>query len=669
MTREPKSLRSGRWEKRFCYLSSMTLKKLAALLLALTMAMPAFAAPRYAKAEPVALSKDGRRWAAQTLKKLTLEEKIGQMLSVRYFMDFENFDSDAYRQFRDQMQTYHIGSVVLTVHVDGPFLLKNPPLEAAAMANQLQRDSKLPLLISADFERGLATRMVSVPLFPDAMAFGAAGNPAYVERYGAIVAEESRAVGFHWDFFPIADVNSNPANPIINTRSFGEDPGVVGELAAAYIRGARAHGMLTTAKHFPGHGDTGTDSHLGVARVDGDLARLQQVELPPFRQAIAAGVDAVMVAHVAVPALEPDPHKVATISQKVIGGVLRGQLGFTGVVVTDALEMKGLLNLYPPIPGLGEAGQPDRPPLPGRGWNPAGEAAIDAVKAGNDLLLLPSDLDGAFRGLLEAVKSGVLTEKRIDESVRRILEMKASVGLHKARLVDLEQVSRRVSKQQDVDFAQQVADDALTLVRDNGKVFPLAKLPPPADVKEFEFGRAPVQPGVQVVAIIMSDNAHLPFGRGFEAALKARRADATVFYVDSTLATPLAAPILQAVKDAGKVVVAVFLSPVSGKQVMVNGKLQNTVGLEAASGDLLRRVLETAAAKTAVFAMGNPYVAQQFPNVQNYVCTFSGVYSSELSAVKFLFGELQPHGRLPVTLPGIAQRGEGMGGGGRAEKR
>ena len=451
---------------------------------------------------------------------------------------------------------------------------------------------------------------------------------------------------------------------------------------AAYIRGARAHGMLTTAKHFPGHGDTGTDSHLGVARVRGDMARLQAVELPPFKRAIAAGTDAVMVAHVSVPALEPDAHKVATISQNenVIGGMLRGQMGFQGVVVTDALEMKGLTSLYPPT-------------LP----NPAGEAAIDAVKAGNDVLLLPSDLDGAYRGLLDAVKSGELTEARIDDSVRRILEMKASVGLNKARLVDLEQVSHLVSKQQDMEFAQQVADDALTLVRDNGKVFPLAKLQPPPDIKEFEFGRFPAKPSVHVVAIIMSDNVHLSFGRGFEAALKARRtdatvfyvdstlatplaaqilqavsrgfevalkarrADATVFYVDSTLATPLAAQILQAVKDAGKVVVAVYLSPVAGKQVMVNGKLGNTVGLEPVSGELLRRVLETAAPKTAVFAMGNPYVAQQFPDIQNYVCTFSGVSSSEQSAVKFLFGELQPHGHLPVTLPGIAQRGAGLG--------
>ena len=262
------------------------------------------------------LTKEGRQWALKTLKKLTLEEKVGQMLSVRYFMDFENFDSNAYQQFRDQMQKYGIGSVVLTVHVDSAGLLKNPPLEAAAMSNRLQRDSKLPLLIAGDLERGLATRMNSVPVFPDSMAFGATENTGYEEKFGAIVAAESRAVGIHWTFFPIADVNINPSNPIINTRSFGEDPAAVGDMAAAFIRGARSQGMLTTVKHFPGHGDTGTDSHLGVARVEGDRDHLNKVELPPFRQAIAAGVDSVMVAHLAVPALEPDPNKVATISSE-----------------------------------------------------------------------------------------------------------------------------------------------------------------------------------------------------------------------------------------------------------------------------------------------------------------------------------------------------------------
>ncbi len=612
-------------------------------VLAFVFSLPATAADRFAKPRPVELTKEGRQWAARTLKKLTLEEKVGQMLSVRYFMDFENFDGDAYRQFRDQMQKYGIGSIVLTVHVDGAGLLKNPPLEAAVMSNRLQRDSKLPLLIAGDLERGLATRMNSVPIFPDPMAFGAAGNPAYEERFGAIVGAESRAVGIHWNFFPIADVNSNPSNPIINTRSFGEDPATVGDLAAAFIRGARSQGMLTTVKHFPGHGDTGTDSHLGVARVASDREHLNKVELPPFQKAIAAGVDSVMVAHLAVPALEPDANKVATISTNVIGQVLRQELGFKNLVVTDALEMRGLTSLYPPQQG-----------------NPAGRAAVDAVKAGNDVLLLPTDLDGAFRGIVEAVHRGEIQESRIDESVQRILEMKAAVDLHKARFVDLEQVSYLVSRQEDMQLAQQVADDAVTVIRDNHMVLPLTRFQPPKT--EGEIYRAPVQPSAEVVTVIFSDNAHGSWGRGFESALKARRADATVFYVDSTLAAALSGMVLQAVKDAGKVVVAGYLSPVAGKQVMVDGQLTNSVSLDQPDSALLGQILALAPTKTVVVALGSPYLAQSFPQIQNYVCTFSNAGTSESSAVRVLFGELKARGRLPVTLPGIADRGAGLSG-------
>jgi len=614
------------------------MKPATAALCAVLLFSSLWAEVPFAKAAPPDLTKDGRHWVEQTLKKLSLEEKVGQMFSVRYFNDFQNFTSDSYRQFREQLQKYHIGSVVLTDHLDGPVLLKNPPLEVAMMANQLQRDSALPLLIAADFERGIFTRVSPAPAFPDAMAFGAAGNPEYAERFGAITAEESRALGIHWNFFPVADVNSNPNNPIINTRSFGEDPDAVGDLVAAYIKGARAHGMLTTAKHFPGHGDTDTDTHLAVARVGGDAARLHDVELKPFEKAISAGVDSVMIAHVSVPALDPDPNKVATVSPAVVNGVLRHQLGFKNVIVTDAMEMRGLTSLYPPEKG-----------------NASGRAAVDAVKAGNDVILLPSDLAGAFQGIVEAVRHGEIPESRIDESVRRILEMKASLGLHKARLVDLEQVPYLVNKPEDLQFAQQVADDAITLVRDNGKVLPLTPLR--AQKTEAEYFQAQVKPAVHVVAIIMTDSVRGPWGRGFELALKARRADATVFYVDNTVATALSAPIFQAVKDAEKVVIAAYASPVAGKQVMVNGKLVNTVGLEQASGQLLMQVLDLAADKTVLVALGSPYLAQSYGAVQNYICTYSNATSSELSAVKVLFSELTPRGKLPVTLPGIAQRG------------
>lgn len=604
----------------------------------LLMAMPCLGADQYLKPGPVQATKETRRWAEQTLKKMTLEEKIGQMLNVRYFTDFQNFESDGYRQFRDQLQKYHIGSVTLTVHTDGGFLLKNPPLEVASIANQLQRDSKLPLLLAADFERGLASRVSYVPAFPDAMAFGATGKTAYAERFGAITAEEARAIGIHWDFSPVADVNSNPNNPIINTRSFGEDPQAVGDMVGAFIRGAKAHGMLTTAKHFPGHGDTGTDSHLGVAKVEGDLKRLESVELPPFKKAIGAGVDSVMVAHLAVPALDPDPNHVATISKNVVSGVLREELAFKGLVVTDALEMRGLTSLYPPEKG-----------------SPTAKAAIDAVKAGNDVILWPTDLDGAFHGLVNAVKSGEISVSRINASVKKILELKAAVGLNKARLVDLGRVPYIVSRQEDMLFAQQVADDSVTLVRDNGHALPLPRLRPlPLESETFQ---SLTQVGDETIVIVMTESVHGPSGRGFESALRARRADARFFYVDNHIAGPLTPEILDAAKKAKNVVVAAYMVPTPAKQVVVDGKLVNSVGLDEATGQLLTQLLEAAADKTVIVALGNPYVARDFPGIQNYICTYSNSPTSELSAVKLLFGELKPQGKLPVTLPGVASRG------------
>ena len=272
----------------------------------------AFAKHRYQSAGPIHLDREGEKWAEKTLKRMSQEERVGQLFMIWVRAQFLNLESPDYAQLRDTIQRYHIGSLAMTVPLDGPFLIKSEPYEAAMLLNQLQRDSKLPLLIAADFERGVSMRLYGTTVFPHAMAFGATGNLTYAESFGRITAQEARSIGVHWNFFPLADVNSNPMNPIINTRSFGSDPETIGDLVVAYIRGAHQGGMLATAKHFPGHGDTATDSHLGVAQVSGDLARLQAVELPPFRKAIAAGVDSVMVAHVSVPALEPDPNRVAT---------------------------------------------------------------------------------------------------------------------------------------------------------------------------------------------------------------------------------------------------------------------------------------------------------------------------------------------------------------------
>jgi beta-N-acetylhexosaminidase len=318
-------------------------------------------------------------------------------------------------------------------------------------------------------------------------------------------------------------------------------------------------------------------------------------------------------------------------------------MGFRGVVVTDALEMRGLTSIYPPGP-----------------VSPTARAAVDAVKAGDDVILWPTDLDGAFQGIVAAVKRGEISQSRIDDSVRKILAMKASVGLHQARLVDLDQVSHRLDKQENMDFAQQIAEEAITLVRDSGRVLPLTKLLSPAP--ESETFQAGMKPNVQVVTVILTDTVRGDWGRAFEKALKARRADATVFLIDNSLANAMSSQILQAVKDAGKVVVAAYVVPTPAKQVMVKGQMANSVGLEEATGELLRNILDVAGTKTAVFAMGNPYVAQSFPKVETYICTFSNATSSEIGAVKVLFGETATRGHLPVTLPGIAKRGFGLQG-------
>ena len=346
-------------------------KLLGVLVIFIVLVSSSFAKEKYTHPAPIRHSDAGAKWAEKTLHKLTLEEKVGQLFMIWCRAGFLNVASPEYLQLLGAMQKYHVGSFAMTVHVDGPLLLRSEPYEAAELLNRLQHESKLPLLFAADFERGVATRLMGTTNFPHAMAFGADGKPEDAETFGRITATEARAIGVHWNFFPDADVNSNPANPIINTRSFGEDPQQVGELVTAYIKGAHEGGMLVTVKHFPGHGDTATDSHLGVASVNVDRAHLDSIELPPFKQAIAAGVDSVMVAHVTVPVLDSDPNHVATISPTVVSDLLEKQLGFRGIVVTDALDMAGLTHLFA---------------------NDIGRAAVEAFKAGNDLLIIPADL-------------------------------------------------------------------------------------------------------------------------------------------------------------------------------------------------------------------------------------------------------------------------------------
>ena len=604
-------------------------------LVALIFCLPSFAKENYQRTEPIHITREGQRWAERTLAHLSIQEKLGQLFMLRAPTEFFNVANPQYAALRDRVRQFHVGAMLLTVPVDGSLVLKNQPYEAAMLTNQLQRDSDLPLLFAADFERGLSNRFYGATVFPHSMAFAATGNPVYAETFARITAQEARAIGVQWNLFPIADVNSNADNPIINARAWSEDPHQVGEFTAAFIRSSAATGILTTAKHFPGHGDTSTDSHLDVARVSGDMERLQSTELAPFDAAIRAGVDAIMIAHVTVPALEPDPRRVATVSHKIVTEFLKEKMGFQGIVIPDAMDMAALTKMFPD-----------------------GRSAVEAFKAGNDMIVIPADLEASFNAMVRAVQSGEISRSRLDDSVRKVLYAKASLGLYRARLVDMNAISRAVGKPESRVFSQKVADEAVTLLRDNGKLLPLQKSGTSADESPY----IPLSgSGRQLLAVVFTDDLRLDEGRVLDRELKSRVSDAAVIYIDPHVAAGMTDSVLAAVDQAKTVVVAVYVNATSqGQVVMADGKAHRTIALPEAGSKLMNAILARAGDRTAVIAMGSPYLAAAFPDVQNYLCTYSIASVSEIAAAKALFGEISIHGHSPVTIPGIADRGAGL---------
>ena len=365
------------------------------------------------------LSPAANAWVETTLRKTSVDEKIGQLLFTTYHGSFTATDTAAYRQIVHDVTDLHVGGFINITQGSPLGIVKSQAYPTAVLNNQLQAKSKLPLLVGADFERGTAMRLDEGTSFPTAMALAAGGDPKDAYVMGKITALEARAVGVHWIYAPDADVNNNPGNPIINTRSFGEDPARVAEFVSEFVRGARENGGLATAKHFPGHGDTAADSHIDLPVIHADRARLDQLELVPFRAAIAMQVDSIMTGHLNVPALEPDPNTPATLSHNILTDLLRNQLGYQGLIVTDAMDMGGITVRYAP-----------------------GEAAVRAVVAGADALLMPPVPDAAFEALQAAVKSGRISKERLDASVRRILQAKARLGLNTSRLVDVNAIDQ-----------------------------------------------------------------------------------------------------------------------------------------------------------------------------------------------------------------------------------
>ncbi len=557
-------------------------------------------APTPAAERPRALTPAEHRWVERTLARLTLEERAAQLVFVRASGFYQNPRAAEPRALLDQVRRLKVGGlVVFDAEVDTlPRLL-----------NGLQRAAEVPLLVALDLERGLSFRVRRgvVPL-PYAMAIGATRSEDAARFGGELAAREARAVGVHWAFAPVADVNNNPRNPVINIRSYGEDPELVARLSAAFIRGARAGGLLTTAKHFPGHGDTAVDSHLALATVEGSRERLESIELKPFRAALLAGVDAVMLGHVAAPALDPSGAP-ATLSSPITA-LLRRDLGFAGLVVTDALDMAGV----------------------GPAW--AGEAALRCVQAGADVVLMPVDPAVAVASLARAVREGQLAPARLDEAVRRVLEAKARLGLPRARLVDPSSVGEGVGRPEDAARALEVARASITLVRNQGDVLPLRAETP-----------------LRVLHLVLSSDARNPWIQGFpEAELVARRVPADTRQLGPELSPATADELLAAAREATHVLVSLF--------VQVRGN-KGTADMLPQHAELLRR-LAGASRPLILISFGSPYLLMQVPEAPVYVCAYGAAESSQRAAIGALFGEFDLRGRLPVTLPGLYPFGHGV---------
>jgi len=555
------------------------------------------------------------RWVDSTLSSLTTEEKVGQLFVVELVGLFTNTDDTAWRYAEEMVQGYHVGAFIL----GGGNVLDIP-----IITNRLQKLSRVPLLINGDLEAGMTymhpwrlsrgwsdrlpryiagggTQCISQ------MGIGATGDVRYAEDLGRITALEARAVGIHWSNSPVADVNVNPDNPIINTRSYGEDPAAVGAMVAAYVRGAQSAGMMATLKHFPGHGDTRTDSHMELPVLPFDLRRLDSVEFAPFRAGIAAGAKAVMTSHLALPRID-GTRSPATLSRPVITGLLRTHLGFDGIVVTDGMRMQGITDHFA-----------------------SGEAAIRAIEAGADAVLGIADIDSAFHAVVAAVKSGRLPQSRIDRSVRRMLAAKEWAGLSVRRTVNVDSIFTIVGSSALRRRAEEMSDASVTLLRNEGGLLPLG----PARRALFVTVTEDPQPGVGTDLL----ETAAPLLRTSSLARVSNETGRERFDQIRTLA-----------RDADVTVVGIYLSVVAWK---------GDSRFAAPLAEFLAS-LDAWPTPVVLVAFGDPYVIGRLPVVRAILTPFNGTVIAEASVARAITGRIRIAGHMPVTIPGRYRRGDGI---------
>jgi beta-N-acetylhexosaminidase len=531
---------------------------------------------------------------------MTLREKIGQLVMPWLLGDYTAFGTAEFDRISTWIDSLRLGGIIISI---------GSPLDATAKLNALQRRSPLPLLIAADLEWGSAMRLVGGTAFPMAMGIGATNRELDAYELGRVTALEARAAGIHMTFSPVADVNNNPDNPIINTRSFGEDPEATARLVAAYVRGANEHGLFTTAKHFPGHGDTQSDSHINMPVVSACWDRLDTVELVPFRAAIAAGVTAVMTAHIALPCIdgEEDPPP-ATLSPAVMTGILRDSLGFNGLVVTDALTMGAIIQKY----GVGET-------------------VVKAFLAGSDLLLIPADPAEAIEAMANAVESGRIPTERLDLSVHKMLALKEQAGLFRQRTVPLDSIPAKIGLREYQEIADDIAARSITVVQEG-------------PIENFRQKRG------RTAVIMYAEETNLKIGNTLIRELRALGESVYPFRL-----YPASGPMSY---DSARAVIA------NNPRVVFAAGVRFTAGRGHIQfpDSLASLIVETQHRRpTVLAALGSPYLLNQLTGFTGgYLLAWADFEATERATARALGGRAPITGRLPITLSEEYPRGFGI---------
>jgi beta-N-acetylhexosaminidase len=534
------------------------------------------------------------------LTSMSLRDKIAQMVISSTIP--ENFDenSSEYKKLKRLCTNTKIGGFIF---------FKGSSSDYARLSNALQQFSETPLLISSDFERGTGMRVTDGMLFPNNMAIGATGNYDLSYKMGLEIARESRLLGVQQNYAPVCDVNNNPKNPIINVRSFGEDPELVSKMSEGEIKGLQEGKVIATSKHFPGHGDTEIDSHQDLPVLNFDMDRLNKIELVPFKNAISKNVMSVMIAHLSFPELETRSHIPASLSNNIVNGLLIGNLGFKGLVVTDALNMKGITKYFS-----------------------TSEVALMCVNAGIDLILMPIDEEATIKAIENAVNNGSITEDRIDRSVEKILKAKEWAGLFENRTVNENDAYKLIHSDEADKLNQQIADESITLVKDDNNIIPLKSSINKVLLINLSDGKDNIN----------SDYLVLAAAQYFK--------NIKTLNISSDIISPEQS---SEINDAGSydcVIIGIFAKIRFG-----TGK----ISILQSQIDIINSIISKNK-NTAVISYGNPYLLSEFPDVPNYICAYGDADVSINSSLNAITGKIKIKGKLPVSIGSAYSFGTGI---------